>query len=275
MSRKRTHKIRIITWNINSVRLRVGLAVKILKKYQPNILCLQEIKCQNDEFPQKQFHKLGYQHIALNGIKAYHGVATISNLPIANERIIEFGGLADGRHIETEYKLGTQDLSLHNFYVPAGGDDPDWTVNEKFAYKLAFLDAMTAYFKKARNKKTALRVLVGDLNTAPFEHDVWSSKQLQNVISHTPIEREKLAKLQAAHKWDDIARDFVPPSEKLYSWWSYRARDWASSDRGRRLDHIWTSPALNGKVKHFDIIRTARGWKQPSDHVPVLADLQI
>ncbi len=116
-------------------------------------------------------------------------------------------------------------------------------------------------------------VLVGDLNIAPFEHDVWSSKQLTKVVSHTPIERERLATLRQTLNWVDVARHFVPATEKLYSWWSYRARDWDSADRGRRLDHIWVTPALEKSLTHFEIIRPARGWERPSDHVPVVVDI--
>ena len=114
---------------------------------------------------------------------------------------------------------------------------------------------------------------MGDLNIAPLEHDVWSSKQLANVVSHTAIERDELEKLRQTLDWQDIARDFIPPEEKLYSWWSYRARDWAASDRGRRLDHIWTTPAVAPHVTAFNILRDARGWERPSDHVPVCIDL--
>ena len=266
--------MRIISWNINSVRLRIGLAENLLRQHKPDILCLQETKCPNDSFPEKNFTALGYQHIIKNGIKGYHGVATISRVPIASSKIIDFCGRKDGRHIETICTYQGQPLSVHNFYVPAGGDEPDRRVNEKFGHKLDFLTEMEALFKKARHKKTARRVLLGDLNIAPFEHDVWSSKQLKNVVSHTAIERAKLKAVQAAHQWDDIARRFVPESEKLYSWWSYRARDWAASDRGRRLDHIWVTPALTPRVKAYQILRDARGWARPSDHVPVIMDLK-
>ncbi len=116
-------------------------------------------------------------------------------------------------------------------------------------------------------------MLLGDLNIAPYEHDVWSSKQLKNVVSHTAIERQRLNDVLAAFQWRDIARQFVPEDEKLYSWWSYRARDWDASDRGRRLDHIWASQALSPHVKNYKVLREARGWERPSDHAPVIIDL--
>lgn len=267
--------MRIVTWNINSVRLRIDLVAKLTKTYKPDIVCLQETKCPNDSFPTKAIEKLGYPHIAMNGIKGYHGVATFSRLPIAKSKIVSFCGREDGRHIETEFDAPGGPLNIHNFYVPAGGDEPDREINEKFAHKIDFLGEMTEMFKKARQKKTARRVLVGDLNIAPLEHDVWSHKQLLKVVSHTPLEVDLLGKVQASHGWDDIARRFVPEDEKLYSWWSYRARDWASADRGRRLDHIWVTPALSDHVAGYEVVRQARGWERPSDHAPVIMDLKL
>jgi exodeoxyribonuclease-3 len=116
-------------------------------------------------------------------------------------------------------------------------------------------------------------ILVGDLNVAPLPNDVWSHRQLQDVVSHTPVEVEKLGALQETLGWIDSARLFVPASEKLYTWWSYRARDWAASDRGRRLDHAWVTPPLARHLAGVSVLREARGWAGPSDHVPVILDL--
>src|SRR5213082_4107448 len=111
-------------------------------------------------------------------------------------------------------------------------------------------------------------IAVGDLNIAPLETDVWSHKQLLTVVSHTPVEVERLGALQRAGGFVDAIRHFVPPEERLYTWWSYRARDWEASDRGRRLDHIWVSRALRDCVSEHAILKDARGWLRPSDHVP-------
>jgi exodeoxyribonuclease-3 len=163
-------------------------------------------------------------------------------------------------------------IELHNFYVPAGGDIPDPDLNDKFAHKLAFLREMKEMFGRRRDRRSARVILVGDLNVAPLENDVWSHKQLLRIVSHTPIEVDLLTKAQAAFDWIDVTRQFVPADEKIYSWWSYRAQDWRASDRGRRLDHIWTSPALKGATTRHEILKEARDWKQPSDHVPVVVD---
>jgi exodeoxyribonuclease-3 len=114
-------------------------------------------------------------------------------------------------------------------------------------------------------------VLVGDLNVAPLETDVWSHKQLLKVVSHTPVETQGLERARRAGGWVDLMRRFVPPEQKLFTWWSYRSPDWTVNDRGRRLDHIWATPGLAGAATRMAVLREARSWERPSDHVPVIA----
>jgi exodeoxyribonuclease-3 len=261
----------VATWNINSVRLRVRLVTRFLRTYQPDILCLQEIKCISDNFPYAAFRRLGYRHIAVNGQRGYHGVAIISRLPFVAESQRSFCGKDDARHIAVTIADGDDKIELHDFYVPAGGDEPDVSVNEKFAHKLAFLDEMKGWLGASDPDRSA--ILVGDLNVAPMEQDVWSHKQLLRIVSHTPMETERLDAILAGGGWIDAARHFVPAEEKLYTWWSYRARDWQASDRGRRLDHIWVTEQLADRLTGVKIVRAARGWPRPSDHVPVIAKL--
>ena len=118
-------------------------------------------------------------------------------------------------------------------------------------------------------------VLVGDLNIAPLETDVWSHKELLKVVSHTPVEVERFGRVQQAGPWVDAMRAKIDPAEKLYTWWSYRALDWAASDRGRRLDHVWLSPDIAHMLQGIDVLKDARGWERPSDHVPVTATLLL
>jgi exodeoxyribonuclease-3 len=267
-------QLKITTWNINSVRLRIGLVARYLQERQPDVLCLQETKCRDAEFPLSEFHKLGYEHIAINGQKGYHGVAIVSRLPIHASRKREFCGKGDSRHMHVTLGGENLGLEIHNFYVPAGGDEPDPAVNDKFAHKLAFLDEMAAWI--GEEKIAAGRaILVGDLNIAPLEQDVWSHKALVSVVSHTPIEVEKLARVQGAGLWVDALRRFVPDSQKLYTWWSYRSPDWALADKGRRLDHIWVSPKLGANLRSMEVLREARGWERTSDHVPVKVELEL
>ena len=271
-------RLTVTTWNINSVRLRINLVAKFIKAVRPDVICLQETKCPDDAFPRKRFKRLGYEHIALNGQKGYHGVVVVSRLPFETTSKQDFCAKSDCRHVSAVLgeRAGLRDpVTLHNFYVPAGGDIPDAAVNPKFEHKLSFLDEMRAN-ATLRCNGTNRMILLGDLNVAPLEHDVWSHKQMLRVVSHTPIECEKLTTARTTHGWVDTMRELVPEPEKLYTWWSYRAADnWEAADRGRRLDHIWTSPALADRVSGITIAKTYRGAERPSDHVPVTAVMEV
>ncbi len=270
--------LKITTWNINSVRLRIDLVAKFLKSARPDVLCLQETKCPDDAFPLKRFTRLGYEYSALNGQKGYHGVAILSRVPFERFDVHSFCGKTDCRHISVVLgeRAGQRDpLTLHNFYVPAGGDEPDPEVNVKFRHKLDFLDEMREH-ASVRPQKSQRAILVGDLNVAPLEHDVWSHKQMLKVVSHTPIECEKLNAVRTVGNWIDTMRVLTPEPEKLYTWWSYRAMDnWKIADRGRRLDHVWASDALADRVSKIKIAKDYRGAERPSDHVPVTATIEI
>jgi exodeoxyribonuclease-3 len=158
--------------------------------------------------------------------------------------------------------------------VPAGGDEPDPAINQKYAHKLAFLDELREC-PHMRPEGAQRSIVVGDLNVAPLECDVWNHKALLKVVSHTPIECEKLAGAQRAGNWIDVARTFVREPEKLYTWWSYRSPDWIVADKGRRLDHIWVSQGLGDRLAAIDVAKHARGWERPSDHVPVTVTLEV
>jgi exodeoxyribonuclease-3 len=271
-------RLTVTTWNINSVRLRINLVARFIRAVQPDVLCLQETKCPDDAFPLKRFHKLGYEHVALNGQKGYHGVVVLTRLPFESKDVASYCGKTDCRHISVVLgeRAGLRDpITLHNFYVPAGGDIPDPELNEKFRHKLSFLDEMCAN-ETLRCNGSGRMILVGDLNVAPLEHDVWSHKQMLKVVSHTPIECEKLTAAQTTHGWVDAMRMHVPEPQKLYTWWSYRAAgNWEAADRGRRLDHIWVSPGLADRVSHIDIAKAYRRATRPSDHVPVTAVMEV
>ncbi len=261
--------MRITTWNINSVRLRIGLLAKLAKEAQPDIICLQETKVEDKSFPINDIKKLGYEHVIFRGEKGYNGVAIISKLPLSGSEKINIANAQDARHIST---ILPGDIELHNFYVPAGGDEPDVKTNPKYKFKLEFVDYMQNWFSKERKSKDKM-IILGDFNIAPLEHDVWSHKQLLNVVSHTEAEVTRLNNLQQDLDWVDIGRKFIPHNQKLYSWWSYRSPDWKKSNRGRRLDHVWASNTLNNNIKSYNVLTEARGWQQPSDHVPVIVDL--
>lgn len=264
----------IATWNINSVRLRIDLVTRFLAEQQPDVLCLQETKCPNDAFPHAAFEKAGYRHRAIAGIKGYNGVAIVSKVPITPIEAREMCGKPDARHIAAQVGEGADAITLHNFYVPAGGDIADPEANPKFAHKLAFIEELTRFSEVARSAEPRA-VVVGDLNIAPLEHDVWSHKKLLDVVSHTPIETSGLLQTIATGDWIDALRVLSPEPQKLYSWWSYRSPDWETRDLGRRLDHIWLGKGLDGALKTGRFFRETRGWERPSDHVPVMVNLDL
>ncbi len=265
--------MRLVTWNINSVRLRIGLVAKVVDRLKPDILCLQETKTPDEFFPVDALVEKGFTHHHFAGMKAYNGVAIFSKIPLEDRQLHSRCGKNDMRHISAKVKAKGGAFELHNIYIPAGGDEPDPAVNEKFKHKLNFVDELTRWFPKERSAKAPM-IAVGDFNIAPLENDVWDHKKMLKVVSHTPVEVEKFSRLYKSVDWVDGVRHFVPEDKKLYSWWSYRAADWDASDRGRRLDHIWVTAKLKSALQKQQILRDVRGWEQPSDHVPVVLDLK-
>jgi exodeoxyribonuclease III len=258
------------TWNINSVRLRLPLVLEFIEKFRPDILCLQEIKCLNDQFPRKEFTAAGYPYQAVHGQKGYHGVAIISKHPLTDISSRVFCEIEESRHVSAVTDFGKGPVTVHNFYIPAGGDLADVELNPKFKHKVGFLSELKAWFGEDHFKERQL--ICGDFNIAPMEHDVWSHKQLLDVVSHTPLETEALnALLTGGHGWVDVVRKYFPADQKLYSWWSYRAKEWDLTNKGRRLDHIWATADIAAHTVNAEIVRPARGWTdKPSDHVPVI-----
>ena len=267
-------EFRIASWNINSVRLRIGQVTRFLETWQPDVLCLQETKCPQGQFPDKQLQAIGYSHIAEKGQSGYHGVAIISKWPLLDQFSRQFCNKQDARHICVKLDC-PQNINLHSFYVPAGGDTADREINEKFAHKLDFLTEMENWLDKGTISEMGPSILAGDLNIAPHENDVWSHKQLLPVVSHTPIEVEHLKRVQSAGNWTDILGERARAGEYPFTWWSYRARDWKASNRGRRLDHIWLDEKLAKFINGSDIVTQTRSWEKPSDHVPVIVTLKL
>lgn len=261
--------MRIATWNINSVRLRIHHVLRFLKEYDVDVICLQETKTPDEYFPRQEFENIGYKYQNYRGEKSYNGVAILSKIKMIYNSYVNWCNKGDTRHISVKLK---NDVELHNLYVPAGGDEPDVLINPKFEHKILFLNEMMSFFSK--DIKTN-KILVGDLNIAPLENDVWSHKQLLNVVSHTPIETETLLEIISKGQFTDVIRELIPNPEKLYTWWSYRNRNWEVSNRGRRLDHFWVSKNLFSQVNSGVIYKDTRSWKRPSDHVPIVVDINI
>lgn len=267
-------RLRICTWNVNSVRLRVEQIARFVAEQAPDVLCMQEIKCQTGEFPREAFEAMGLPHLAIAGQKGWHGVATASRRPL--EPGEDWLPCREGHARAVSVRV--EGIEIQNFYIPAGGDIPDRRENPKFDHKLDFLDRITR--AAAARGPDAPLLLTGDFNVAPGEFDVWSHKQMLKVVSHTPIELEAIEKLRASARFIDLVRQTTPDPQKLFSWWSYRAADFRASNRGLRLDHLWATPALHARafshpearaVVHDDV----RAWDRPSDHAPVTADLYL
>ena len=148
----------------------------------------------------------------------------------------------------------------------------DINENEKFEHKLRFLDEMATFFEFNENQ---LNVICGDFNVSPNEDDVWSHKQLQNIVSHTKVEREKLIKIMNKGKFIDTTRMFISPPKNVFTWWSYRSKDFKKNNRGRRLDHIWITDHHEVVSLNAKIIIDTRSLPQPSDHVPISYEFDL
>ena len=256
----------VATWNINSVRLRINTILKFVKTYNIDVLCLQETKTEDKYFPLKEFKRLGLKFYNIRGEKSYNGVAILSTTKFQKEKDIDWCGLNDSRYVSIRFP---NNIILHNFYVPAGGDIANVNTNPKFRHKIKFLKEMIEFFKNSKDKN----ILVGDLNIAPHENDVWSHKQLLNVVSHTSQETTAFQKLLEQGRLVDVIRNNSNAHKKIYSWWSYRSKNWKISDRGRRLDHVLVSKSIKDNVSGQLICKEFRDYDQPSDHVPIIFEI--
>lgn len=261
--------LKIATWNVNSIRIRIEHLAQLVKEENPDILCLQEVKAKEDDFPFAAIRSLGFPHIALYSIPGYNGVAILSKEPFRHEEKHRHVSRDDARHISVVVR---NDIELHNIYIPAGGNIPDINTNPSFQHKLQFIDELSCFFEQRAETK---KIICGDFNIAPLENDVWNHKAMLKIISHTPIEIEKLLSLYKRGKFHDIIRRIYPDSQKVYSWWSYRNPNWQTNNKGRRLDHIWCSRDIINLVENVTIRNDFRSLERPSDHVPVIATLNI
>jgi exodeoxyribonuclease-3 len=257
--------VKIVSWNINSVRFRIAIVEQFLREAEPDILCLQETKVVDEDFPFEMFRSLGYDHIVIHGQRMHHGVAILSRVPIAEDDRFDWQANREARHVGVRLPNGVR---LENVYVPAGGDVPDRDLNPKFGQKLDFLERMTDWSARLDGPT----ILTGDFNIAPLPSDVWSHKALLKTVSHTPIEVAALVRLQASNDWVDLGRHFHPAPARLHTWWSYRSPDFTKNDRGRRLDHMWASGDAAKAARAHTVFEDCRSWLTPSDHVPIMTE---
>jgi exodeoxyribonuclease-3 len=258
--------MKLVTWNINSIRIRLAHVQQLVDHYDPDVICFQETKVRDEQFPQLELKAMGFDHILFSGEKSYNGVAILSKKPISLHETRSWCAREDKRHISV---MLDGKIELHNFYIPAGGDDPDAEKNPKFAHKLQFLAELVDWSEDCVSRGGS-RIMVGDYNIAPLETDVWDHKKLKNIITHTEIEIIALDKIQKAGLWVDAMRHCIDPAEKCFTWWSYRAGDWQASNKGRRLDHVWVSSDLTDNIADCQVLLDLRGLEKPSDHAPVM-----
>lgn len=262
--------LKLVSWNVNSIRIRLDLLKVLTDKYRPDIVCVQEVKAKEEDFPFAEIRGLGFAYIALYGMAGYNGVAILSRYPLNNIELKDWVGKHDARHI----KAICQGIEINNIYIPAGGDLPDPIENLSFAHKLCFMDDMAEYYEQNKDIYRDKKVLFcGDFNVAPSENDVWNHKQLLGIVSHTPIEVGRLTRLFRSLDFVDTIRVIYPEPEKIFSWWSYRNPNWQKNNKGRRLDHIWVSPNMKNDIKNVNILQEFRTMERPSDHVPVMIEI--
>lgn len=262
--------IKIATWNVNSIRIRQDHVKDWLLQNQIDVLCLQETKVIDRDFPRMPFEELGY-HIYISGQKAYNGVAIFSRSPLENvctgfaavlgeEKVGEFDE-------QKRLICGTiQGIRIISTYVPNGGAID----SDKYQYKLRWLQLLQDYLKKIIDNNEEL-CICGDFNIAPDDRDIYKpTKPEDGVVGTTPPERYALKEILELGLTDAF-RKFVEEGGH-YSWWDYRAAAF-QRNRGWRIDHHYLTPGLCDRAVSCTIDKTPRTLPQPSDHVPVIVEL--
>jgi len=255
--------MKIATWNVNSLNVRLGHVLEWLDSAKPDVLVLQEIKQVTEKFPQEALNEAGYQAVA-SGQKTYNGVAVISGSPPLDQ-VTDFPGFDDPQR---RILAATIDgVRVVNLYVPNGHS----VGSEKYAYKLGWLAALRGLLEDELKTHEKL-VVLGDFNIAPDDRDVHDPEKWGEDILCSPPEREALARLHELGL-TDVYRNFEQP-EKAFSWWDYRAAGFRRN-AGLRIDLILASEAMSAACQASYIDREPRTWERPSDHTPVIAEFSL
>ena len=255
--------MKLATWNVNSLKVRLPHVLDWLDAVQPDLLGLQETKLLDDSFPIEALRAAGYETV-YSGQKTYNGVAVLSRWPIT-EVLCDIPTLEDRQR--RVLAVTTAGLRFINLYVPNG----QAVGSEKYAYKLDWLAHLRDWLAEELAARQPL-VVVGDFNIAPQDRDVHDPQLWhEQVLCSTP-ERQALQALLALGLTDSF-RQF-PQEAGVYSWWDYRMNNFRRN-RGLRIDLILTSAALTGKLTASHVDRAPRGWTRPSDHAPVVAELDL
>jgi len=255
--------MKIATWNVNSLNVRLPHVVDWLASAEPDVLVLQEIKQVSEAFPAESFAEAGYQSVA-SGQKTYNGVAVISRKPSA-DHVTDFPGFEDPQRRILASTI--DDVRVVNLYVPNGHS----VGSEKYEYKLGWLAALRGFLEDELKTHDKL-VVLGDFNIAPEDRDVYDAEKWGDDILCSPLEREALGELLKLGL-TDVYRNFEQP-EKAFSWWDYR-RAGFQRNAGLRIDLILTSNAMTAACQASYIDREPRTWERPSDHTPVIAEFSL
>ncbi|MDH4124010.1 MAG: exodeoxyribonuclease III [Gammaproteobacteria bacterium] len=255
--------MKIATWNVNSLKVRLPHVLEWLTANKPDVLVLQEIKQTSDAFPAAAFSAVGYQSVA-NGQKTYNGVAVVSRFEISDP-VFEFPDFADPqRRVLAATINGTR---VVNLYIPNGSE----VGSEKYAYKLGWLNILRDFLAGELLRHQRL-VVLGDFNIAPTDADVYDPEGWGDAVLCSPLERQALRELLALGL-TDVFRKFEHP-EKSFSWWDYRAAGFRRN-AGLRIDLILTNDAMTGACTACYIDKEPRTWDRPSDHAPVIAEFHF
>jgi exodeoxyribonuclease-3 len=258
--------LKIATWNVNSLSIRLPQVLDWLQVQPVDVLCLQELKLTDDKFPLEALQAAGYAHCAVFGQKTYNGVAILSRSPLAEvQRNISGFEDEQARVIAATVAGPLGPLRVVNGYF-VNGQAPG---SDKFAYKMRWLDGLRQWLALQMQAHGQL-VLLGDFNITVDERDTYDPVALRETIHHTTEERDQFQALLALGLTDAF-RMFEQP-EKSYSWWDYRELAFRRN-RGLRIDHILVSQALLPRVRSCVIDRAPRKNERPSDHAPVIVEL--
>jgi len=255
--------MKIVTWNINSIRAREERALAWTAENRPDVLCLQEIKVEDADFPLPAFQALGYE-AAVHGQRTYNGVAILSRRPIADV-VRGFGDGGDDS--QSRFIAGTIDgIRFHCAYVP-NGQAPG---TEKYAYKIQWMSRLERYFQSFPVGERS--VLLGDFNVAPADLDVHDPVAWREQIMCSTPERAALTRILGGHYIDALRT--VHPTLSVFTWWDYRQLSFPKN-HGLRIDHIFATAPIIERLAGVSVDRNARKGKQPSDHAPVIAELKV
>ena len=255
--------MKIATWNVNSLRVRLPQVLQWLESAQPDLLALQETKTTDDVFPETDLLAAGY-HALFSGQKTYNGVAILSRTP-GRDIITDIPGLEDPQRRVLAATYG--DVRLINLYVPNG----ESVESDKYQYKLHWLNKLADWLKSELQQHAKL-VVVGDFNIAPADADVHDPIAWKGSVLCSEPERDAFRRLLELGLCDSF-RNFEQ-TENSFSWWDYRMNAFRRN-RGLRIDHILVSDALRKVCTACNIDKAPRAWERPSDHAPVVAEFAL